>query len=310
MAEPVNRGEGKIRRRPALPADPFRAAPHVVHHPRRQQRVIRIAPDFADVKRQRRHEVAHVLDARFDEQIGIGHLPPKFRFDDMALETGGQRFKRIQNQKMRADVRRVPVVFVRNKNRARLLFRQDFGDDFHRRPPRRAIFPARNRIDILPIRHRQTEAEEIARAPQFTQPLRAPRDFAAQRHGNVDDVPLRLTQQPQRQSADDALVVRMRRENQCFRRVDPAPSDAAGIFADDPAATFFRFGKAARVPKQIFKRVHDSTGNAQKNKPEKQKDPLTRLRDTSSLRRRPVRGREGAFISHSIRFIRDSSILL
>jgi hypothetical protein len=81
------------------------------------------------------------------------------------------------------------------------------------------MFPARNRIDIVPIRHRQAEAEEIARAPQFTQPLRAPRDFAAQRHGNVDDVPVRFPQQPQRQSADDALVIRMRRENQCFRRV-------------------------------------------------------------------------------------------
>jgi hypothetical protein len=34
----------------------------------------------------------------------------------------------------------------------------------------------------------------------------------------------------------------------------PAPSDAAGIFADDPAATFFRFAKAGRVPKQIFEK--------------------------------------------------------
>ena len=32
----------------------------------------------------------------------------------------------------------------------------------------------------------------------------------------------------------------------------PALFDAAGIFADGPAATFFRFGKAARVQKQIF----------------------------------------------------------
>jgi hypothetical protein len=32
----------------------------------------------------------------------------------------------------------------------------------------------------------------------------------------------------------------------------PAPFDVAGIFADDPAATFFRFGKAARVQRQIF----------------------------------------------------------
>ena len=32
----------------------------------------------------------------------------------------------------------------------------------------------------------------------------------------------------------------------------PAPGDAAGTFGDRPAATLFRFGKAARVQKQIF----------------------------------------------------------
>ena len=70
------------------PADQFRAAPHVVHHPRRQPRVIRIAPDFADMTRQCRYEVADIFNARFDEQIGIVHLPPKFRFDNVALEPG------------------------------------------------------------------------------------------------------------------------------------------------------------------------------------------------------------------------------
>jgi hypothetical protein len=34
----------------------------------------------------------------------------------------------------------------------------------------------------------------------------------------------------------------------------PAPLDAAGIFADDPTATLFRFGKAGRVQKQIFEK--------------------------------------------------------
>jgi len=185
-------------------------------------------------------------------RLGIGHLSPKFRSTTWALETGGQRCQRIQNQKMGADVRRVPVVFVRNKNRARLLFRQDFSDDFDSRPPRRALFPARNRIDIIPIRHRQAEAEEIARAPQFTQARRAPRDFAAQCHGNVDDVPLRFPQQPQRQSADDALVVRVRRENQCFRRVVRPLWMSRKFWGTTRRQLFSVLEKAGRVQKQIF----------------------------------------------------------
>ena len=111
LAEPVKGGEREIRCRPARPAcvdeaasarrrpaHPFRAAPHVVHHPRRQPRVIRIAPHLADMTRQRRDKVANIFSARFDEQIGIRHLSPKFCFDDVAPETGRQGFKRIQNQ--------------------------------------------------------------------------------------------------------------------------------------------------------------------------------------------------------------------
>jgi hypothetical protein len=59
----------------------------------------------------------------------------------------------------------------------------------------------------------------------------------------------------------------------------PAPSGGGGIFADDPAATFFRFGKAARVPKQIFETGSSFivSDNAQKKQNRKTKnDPLTR----------------------------------
>ena len=231
LAKPVKGGKREIRRRAARPAcvdeaaparrrpaNKFRAASHVIHHPCRQPRVIRISPHFADMTGQRRDKVADIFNGRFDEQIGIRHLPPKFRFDDVAFKIGGQGFEGVQNQKMRANVRAMAVALVREKNHARLLFRQNFGDDFDCRPPRRAIFLVRNRIDIFPIRHRKAKAEEIARGPQFTQALRAPRFFAAECHDDVDDVPLRFTQQPQRQPANEALVVRVRRENQCFRR--------------------------------------------------------------------------------------------
>jgi hypothetical protein len=64
----------------------------------------------------------------------------------------------------------------------------------------------------------------------------------------------------------------------------PAPSGAAGIFVDDPAATFFRFGKAARVQKQISEKdsSYIVSDNAQKKQTRKTKyDPLTRLRGRS-----------------------------
>ena len=63
LAEPVNRGKREIRRRPALPANQFRAAPHIVHHPRRQPRMIRIAPHFADMTCQCRDKIANIFNA-------------------------------------------------------------------------------------------------------------------------------------------------------------------------------------------------------------------------------------------------------
>jgi len=106
------------------------------------------------------------------------------------------------------------------KNRARLLFRQGFRQRFPPPPPRRAIFPARNRIDILPIRTARPKPGGNRTRPRNSRNRSVRRAILPPSvTANVDDVPLRFTQQPQRQSADDALVVRMRRENQCFRRV-------------------------------------------------------------------------------------------
>jgi hypothetical protein len=112
------------------------------------------------------------------------------------------------------------IVSVRKKNRARLLLREDAGDGFHRRPPGRGIFRARIRIDSLqsaPARHHQAKAERRAGILQFAPPRRLPGAVAAQRHADVDDVPPRLAQQPQRQPAGDAFIVRMRRKNQGVR---------------------------------------------------------------------------------------------
>ncbi len=133
--EPVNGAERKIRRHPALPADQFRAAPHIVNHPRRQPHMIRIAPDLAGVARQGRDQIANICSTQLDQQIGFRHLAPKFRLNDVALETGGQRLERVQNQKMRADVDGMPVMLMRNENHAWTLFRQNSGNDFDRQSP-------------------------------------------------------------------------------------------------------------------------------------------------------------------------------
>ena len=114
-------------------------------------------------------------------------------------------------------MRFVTVKFVRDKNHAWLMFRQNLGDDPDRRPPMRAVSSPRFGIDAFQatfIRHNQTESERRAGIMQFAQPRLATFAFAAERHSHVDDVPFCLAQQPQGQSANDAIVVRVRRENQ------------------------------------------------------------------------------------------------
>ncbi len=159
----ANRAKRKIGRRPALPAGKFRASPHIVNQPRRQTCVIRIPPHFAGVTRQRRHQIASLRGIQFHQQIGIRHRPPKFRLDDVALTTGGQGFQRVQNQKMRANVRGMPVVLVRDKNHARTLLRQNLGNDVDRRFPLRRFLFARFKSDLLQtafLRHDQTKTQQ------------------------------------------------------------------------------------------------------------------------------------------------------
>jgi hypothetical protein len=65
----------------------------------------------------------------------------------------------------------------------------------------------------------------------------------------------------------------------------PAPSDAAGIFADDPAAAFFHFGKAGRVQKQNFEtgsQIQLALIKHGQNTDEQKRLPLTRRSATPS----------------------------
>ncbi len=147
--QPVNRAECEIRRPPAVCANHFRAAPDIVQHPRGQPRVIRIPPHLARMTRQRRDKVGDIRDIRLDEQVRLGHLSPKFRLDNETFKINRQIYQRVQHQKMHADVRRMPVGFVRQKNRARPILRQNPGNRPDRRLPARRIFIARFQIDVL-----------------------------------------------------------------------------------------------------------------------------------------------------------------
>jgi hypothetical protein len=87
--------------------------------------------------------------------------------------------------------------------------------------------------------------------PQKSSARRSPAFFAAERHGDVDDVPLRFAQQPQRQPANDAFVV-----PDAARKSKPwAPQteflSGAQIVLICPAEDSRRSLEASRVPKHI-----------------------------------------------------------
>ena len=65
----------------------------------------------------------------------------------------------------------------------------------------------------------------------------------------------------------------------------PAPLDAAGIFGDYPAATFYRPGKAGRVQKHIFEtgsQIQLALIKHGQNTDEQKRFPAPALRDTLS----------------------------
>ncbi len=59
--------------------------------------MIRIASHLADMTRQRSDQLGNIRHRQFDQQIRFRHLPPKLRFDDVTMETGGQGFKCVQH---------------------------------------------------------------------------------------------------------------------------------------------------------------------------------------------------------------------
>ena len=102
------------------------------------------------------------------------------------------------------------------------MLRKDARDHLHALCPMRRLLLARLDVDLFQSVGRglhQAEADALAAPAQLRQPPGLPLLFAALRDGDVDDVALRLAQQPQRQSADDDFIIRVRRENQNLRRL-------------------------------------------------------------------------------------------
>ena len=125
---------------------------------------------------------------------------------------------------MNADVRAVPVQFVRKENGPRPVFRQDFdGRNDHFRPCGRVLRAGGGMHVVQSIGRqlREAEAKIAAGVLQFLET----RGFAfrqpSQGDGGVDDIPSRLAQQAQGQPAAGGFIVGMRGEEErfgCVRR--------------------------------------------------------------------------------------------
>lgn len=113
---------------------------------------------------------------------------------------------------MRPDVRRMPVIFMGNKNHAWLMLRQNFGDRPDRRRPICPVLLPRFQIDALQTvtaRHLQIKTKHGTGVLQFPQTGSLSPAFAAQCHGDVGNIPFCLAQKPQRQPANNALIIRV-----------------------------------------------------------------------------------------------------
>src|SRR5690242_19274920 len=99
----------------------------------------------------------------------------------MAQKARPQAAQRIDNEMVRADVRDVPIVVMREENRLWLLFGEDPGDALNGFVPGSRVVRPGLRIDAFePVLNRgqQPEANVVAAGLQFLPPLRLSRLFA------------------------------------------------------------------------------------------------------------------------------------
>ncbi|KAK6023887.1 PAS domain S-box protein, partial [Ostertagia ostertagi] len=149
-------------------------------------------------------EPGGVGDVGLDQRIGLGLRGPELRQRQHRVQPG--RGHRFDDELVHAAVAGVVVQRMRGQHEGRAMFGEQ----------------ARQRVDMLGLdgigtHVRQAvlpdadaaEAEHGAGVLQFGPARRAALGVAAQRDGDVADAPAGLLRQPQRQRADDALVVRV-----------------------------------------------------------------------------------------------------
>ena len=176
-----------------------------------------VPPDFTDVERHAGHLVGDILLARLDHQVGLRHLAPVFGLDEEGGEAGRQRRKRVHHEVVGADVGAVPVVLVGEEDRARPVRREDPGDGPDHALPMGRVFGAALGRDLLQSVGRgldQPEAEIAAGFLELRETAGLAGAVAALGDGDVDHVPCGLAAQPERQVADEALVVGVRGEDE------------------------------------------------------------------------------------------------
>jgi len=217
--DPIKRGENKIGSGSALATDEFRAAAHVVLQPRGQAQVIRVALHLAGVMRKRGQQIGDVMDAQLDHQIGREHLAPKFGLDKDGFEMQRQAFQRVHDEQMGADVRGMPVAFVRKDNGARMVFQKQRGDGLDGGAPGLRVVLPRGRGNFFEAGILQFKPNPAAGVFQFRQPGEAAFLVASEGDGDVDDARAGFAHEPQGQAAGDAFIVRVRRDEQDDGRI-------------------------------------------------------------------------------------------
>ena len=120
---------------------------------------------------------------------------------------------------MGADVRAVPIVLVRKENDPRLILIEDVQDDFDAGVPVGGFGLAGFGVDLFePVRAGgdQAEADVFARGLKFLEPRGLTVLFAAERHGDIEEIHFGFAHDPNGQGAHYALVIGVRGKEEGF----------------------------------------------------------------------------------------------
>ncbi len=132
-----------------------------------------------------------------------------------------QFLQRVHYEMMGANVRAVPISVVREKDGAGFLLIENFRDAFDRAVPGiRVLTPGFQVDSFQPVFAglNQAEADMVATRLELFPTFGLTAFVAALGDRYIQNVPLGLTQQPQRQTANDDFVIRVWGKDQHFGR--------------------------------------------------------------------------------------------